>query len=547
MRKINYKSDFDFILPFPVCQATDDGTCERKDLGWPDFDWEARLWSSSKANAYVASRKGDVLTNCFNDNGRIHIVCSNHRLGKGELNVEYHAELPNDIYPDNTQNLFAPYPLGIELVSGHGDCATNVEIEYMLPFIKGEKGDAFTFEDFTPEQLESLKGKKGDKGDDGLSAYDQAVQGGYEGTKEQFAESLAKIDEAKLPENIVLSEPPDSVIEDAQITTLKDKEGKTLYPITSSKAVFDENNIDLETKLSNKVDKEQGKGLSSNDFTDTEKQKLDNLPTNEQLTQSLNGKESAFSLSDDLQMNAERELSLTEKAKIQYLIDWWEQAFDGDGHFNEETSHFEAYDIVKDITVKEAKELWILAITYPVTSMEKMYYYNKHRVFPPIRSSLPDLNLQYLFYSSSYLVAIGFRTYWGKELRVWMNDSNIDMFYNATHLKCVKNPITIRSGKWNLSFRKCNVIEEIWIKSAIDIDFRDCPNIKIECWIYMVDNAFTESGRRCSSITVHPDVYAKLTGDESNSAYNDLTDEEKTQWTALIEQAAAKDIQFATA
>ena len=35
----------------------------------------------------------------------------------------------------------------------------------------------------------------------------------------------------------------------AQITTLKDNEGKILYPITSSKAVLDENGIDLETKF----------------------------------------------------------------------------------------------------------------------------------------------------------------------------------------------------------------------------------------------------------------------------------------------------------
>lgn len=30
---------------------------------------------------------------------------------------------------------------------------------------KGDKGDPFTYEDFTPEQLENLKGPKGDKGD----------------------------------------------------------------------------------------------------------------------------------------------------------------------------------------------------------------------------------------------------------------------------------------------------------------------------------------------------------------------------------------------
>ncbi len=32
---------------------------------------------------------------------------------------------------------------------------------------KGEKGDPFTYDDFTPTQLEGLKGPKGDKGDDG--------------------------------------------------------------------------------------------------------------------------------------------------------------------------------------------------------------------------------------------------------------------------------------------------------------------------------------------------------------------------------------------
>jgi hypothetical protein len=30
-----------------------------------------------------------------------------------------------------------------------------------LPDLKGEKGDPFTYDDFTPEQLESLKGKDG--------------------------------------------------------------------------------------------------------------------------------------------------------------------------------------------------------------------------------------------------------------------------------------------------------------------------------------------------------------------------------------------------
>lgn len=42
-----------------------------------------------------------------------------------------------------------------------------VDIKDGADGVQGEKGDAFTYEDFTPEQLTSLKGDKGDKGDTG--------------------------------------------------------------------------------------------------------------------------------------------------------------------------------------------------------------------------------------------------------------------------------------------------------------------------------------------------------------------------------------------
>lgn len=39
--------------------------------------------------------------------------------------------------------------------------------------MKGEKGDAFTYSDFTPEQLEGLKGAKGEDGVDGIDGVTQ--------------------------------------------------------------------------------------------------------------------------------------------------------------------------------------------------------------------------------------------------------------------------------------------------------------------------------------------------------------------------------------
>lgn len=134
----------------------EDGTIEKREVFWPEHDWTARLYTSIGLKAYIVSRKGDVLTNCFNDNGRIHVVCNNHRLGKGRLQCEFHAEIPNGLYPDGIEDLYEPQLLDIELVDGPGDCATQAEVDLMLPYIKGDTGDAFTYSDFTSEQKEEL-------------------------------------------------------------------------------------------------------------------------------------------------------------------------------------------------------------------------------------------------------------------------------------------------------------------------------------------------------------------------------------------------------
>ena len=48
------------------------------------------------------------------------------------------------------------------------------------------------------------------------------------------------------------------------------------------------------------------------------------------------------------------------------------------------------------------------------------------------------------------------------------------------------------------------------------------------------------------TITVHPDVFAKLTGDTSNAAAAALSEEELQQWMALPDLAADKQITFVT-
>lgn len=132
MRRINYKSDFDFILKLK------DG--EGNDIGIPQYNWTAKFYTTTMLNAYVASNVDGTLTNCFDDEGQLHIVVNNHRLGTGVLKVEFNSEIPNDIYPDDSELIVVPVPLDIELTRAAAPAPEAFEVELMIPYITVDKG-----------------------------------------------------------------------------------------------------------------------------------------------------------------------------------------------------------------------------------------------------------------------------------------------------------------------------------------------------------------------------------------------------------------------
>ena len=163
----NYKSDFDAILHLYRCRKDDNGEEVREEVDFPPYDWVARFYTSSKANAYsskanayIVSCIGGKCTNCFNDGGKIHAVFDSHRMGPGILNVEFVAQLPNSIYPDGLQQEVRPQPLDIELVSGMGDCGCRIDMSVVLPYAV-------------------------------VDAYDVAVAAGFEGTAEEYYAGLS--------------------------------------------------------------------------------------------------------------------------------------------------------------------------------------------------------------------------------------------------------------------------------------------------------------------------------------------------------------------
>ena len=76
-----------------------------------------------------------------------------------------------------------------------------------------------------------------------------------------------------------------------------------------------------------------------------------------------------------------------------------------------------------------------------------------------------------------------------------------------------------------------------------NFDISSLKSISLSSMQYMVNNSTATSP---ITVTVHPDVYAKLTGDTTNAAAAALTSDELAQWTALATTANSKNISFAT-
>lgn len=149
-RHINYKSDFVLRERFR------DGNGNLTAL--PAVDFTLRYWVKP-GRIYEASRKGGTYTNCMADGDAVLVLFKDHRLGEGELKHELHLQLDNALFGDGIQNVYYPDRLNVDLWQWSGDTEGVVESDLMASYTRGK---AFTWEDFTPEQLAELKGEKGD-------------------------------------------------------------------------------------------------------------------------------------------------------------------------------------------------------------------------------------------------------------------------------------------------------------------------------------------------------------------------------------------------
>lgn len=163
-------------------------------------------------------------------------------------------------------------------------------------------------------------------------------------------------------------------------------------------------------------------------------------------------------------------------------------------------------------------------------------------------------------FQSAYWITIGISSFArGSDAEVlrlapgdsaWVGDTD-EAFNGCRKLRSILTTLVDSNGNsamywWRNAFKNCVLLEDVKIKGLKGpVSFGDSPKLKLDSLQYTVEHVDTTATGVV--ITVHPDVYAKLTGDTTNAACAALTDEERAEWSALCLLASEKGITIASA
>lgn len=532
----NYQSDFDAIINIK--------TCNDKDLGFPTYDWEAIFYTSASASTYTASSIKGVTTNCFDDNGKIHVVFNNHGLQSGDLMVKFISHLPNDIYPDKDEIIVSPQKTGIKLVRGAGCCGTIEDIQLVMPYIKGDKGDAFTFDDFTEAQINQLQ----KPATDAAKAAEAAI------TKVEATNT-----------NVTNAETQRAAAETERVAAENSRQS------AEQTRIANEN-----TRKSNEIARQDKETTRQNN----ENQRETNEIARQQAEQTrvatfagfqteIDSKQPALTTSTDVTVNSDATLSLTERAKMQNFIDRWNEAWKIGGvqygKYDPDNAPDAGHPFQGNglwMTYEEALPILELApfcklefgddsFKYRFRYMAGRGTYNPRTLVPfnlySVNGMVGSADGMFQQWVNTNLEVLVFHEYTPPEGTAALFTSYKNTFGRCKNLHTIKG-LSLRgvSNSNNTAgmFDGCAKLQNLTASFLhCDVSLKDSPLLTRESIVYLVQYA---SNTAPITVTVHPDVYAKLTGDTTNAAAAALSTEEAAQWQQVVTDAAAKNISFAT-
>lgn len=310
----------------------------------------------------------------------------------------------------------------------------------------------------------------------------------------------------------------------ATIQELYDRgSGEAIYPKTITGAVIDGEGRDLETRLAHEADELN--------------RTLGGYVTTEAMTEALGKKQDSFSTSSDFTMSG-GVLRLVDAAKLALFDMQWEAA----GGTVIVSGVTYGLNGLNDITLAEALRIYSLFPLCESRMSDKLALFSNTRnvrtLFPVTLGFLGDnSNMSNCFRESREIEVLAIK---GGHMVADCSRA----FYNCNKLRTIIGRISLVNPSVGEMFAGCGALEDVQIWGlTCSISFSGSPKLSFASMEYIVRGA---SNTKAITIWVHPDVYAKLSGDTSNAAAAALTDEELTQWQQVCADAIAKNISFAT-
>lgn len=474
---MNYRSGVDYILVLKDARGND--------IGWPDYDWSARVYTRRRMCAVEVSCRGGVPVNCWNDNGRVHVALKDHRLEPGVMTIEFTAELPDGHFPDGSKPVAVPVEVGLELVRGAAPCPKQMEIDLVLPYIKG---DPLTWEDLTPEQMAELQ-RPAREAADAFAPFAQKARDA-ETTRVSNEETRRTQETARA----------DAEAERAKAERLRMTAEDERVEAEKGRATAEEARVSAEEK----------RAMEFAGFEKTIEEKQDKFATSEDL-----------SLENDV-------LSLTERAKQRLFDDMFAQAVRPYGKVDH--THVEDDGVERHYYLNE---LWL---TYEeAIKSYTAYTYNKDQTECGRFTGRTNIPVRLQWNGTFERWAQG-----NTELEVAVIDhfqisSFAQAFYGCTNMHTCRISGNNIKGGTNLSgtFYNCRALRNLNFKGwDKDLYLQYSPLLTLESMRNIVNGK--ASSMATATVTVHPDVYAKL------------ADPENTEWHKVLTDALEKNISFAT-
>lgn len=281
----------------------------------------------------------------------------------------------------------------------------------------------------------------------------------------------------------------------------------------------------------------------------------------EYVTPDLTAKQDKLVNSADVTIGIDSKLTVTDLAKKKAFIDQWtslSNLYAGlTTEYDVATDKFLLHWAYNNQEAKkyEPKVTYKQAMTMVASIQNSLLGYGSFSLDAP--ANLPPIGYQYG--SGPYLniarSEVCLYNYTIQVLIFAVQENGIVTIYDnpvrltaLTNLKAVignfvtgiaKNPIEFVAPN-GLGFPKLEFFRA-QIRQSFDVS--TSPLLTLDTMQYLVTYAQNTTP---ITVTVHPDVYAKLTGDTTNAAASALTSDELAQWQALVTTANSKNISFAT-